>query len=148
MNWRNTESRAVHNSPNVGRNLQDHTHVGVAYHAHNMEDFDSELRADKLTLAVLNWVLFKKGYLTTLPVGCLAYIRTRPELSRPDIELLMGRLHPEAKIWFPGIDAGQGRLSRLPSDIDSSRKPRHGYAALRQVFRQAGDPAQLSLGAG
>ncbi|MGZ5867383.1 MAG: GMC family oxidoreductase [Xanthobacteraceae bacterium] len=100
--------KPVHASPNVGRNLQDHIHVGVAYRAHNMEDLDSELRADKLTLAVLNWVLFKRGYLTTLPVGCLAYIRTRPELSRPDIELLMGRLHPEAKIWFPGIKKSKG----------------------------------------
>jgi choline dehydrogenase len=100
--------KPVHDSPNVGHNLQDHIHVGVAYHAHGMEDMDSELRADKLTMAVLNWALFRKGYLTTLPVGCLAYIRTRPELARPDIELLMGRLHPEAKIWFPGIKKSKG----------------------------------------
>jgi choline dehydrogenase len=81
-----------------------------------MEDLDSELRADRLTLAVLNWALLRKGYLMTQPVGCLAYIRTRPELARPDIELLMGRFHPEAKIWFPGIREGRrGYLGCRPT---------------------------------
>jgi choline dehydrogenase-like flavoprotein len=94
--------KVQHDSPKVGANLQDHIHVGVAYNAVGLEDFDSQLRLDKLTFAVLNWALFKKGYLTQLPVGCLAYIHTRPELERPDIELLMGRLHPQAHIWFPG----------------------------------------------
>jgi choline dehydrogenase len=106
----------VHDSPNVGRNLQDHLHVGVGYNAHDLADLDSELRADRLTLAVLNWALFHNGYLMTQPVGCLAYIRTRPELARPDIELLMGRFHPEAKIWFPGIREGRrGYLGCRPT---------------------------------
>ena len=92
----------VHHSPNVGRNLQDHIHVGVAYTTDTMDDYDKEFRLDRLTVAVINWALFRKGYLTSLPVSCLAYIRTRPELERPDIEMLLGRVHPQARIWFPG----------------------------------------------
>jgi choline dehydrogenase len=102
--------KVQHDSPNVGRNLQDHIHVGVAYHAVGLEDFDKDLRFDRLAMAVINWALFKKGYLTTLPVGCLAYIHTRPELERPDIELLMGRLHPQAHIWFPGWRKAKGNF--------------------------------------
>ena len=102
--------KVQHDSPNVGRNLQDHIHVGVAYNAIGLEDFDKDLRFDRLAMSVINWALFKKGYLTTLPVGCLAYIHTRPELERPDIELLMGRLHPEAHIWFPGWRKAKGNF--------------------------------------
>jgi len=102
--------KVQHDSPNVGRNLQDHIHVGVAYNAVGLEEFDKELRFDKLAMAVINWALFKKGYLTRLPVGCLAYIHTRPELERPDIELLMGRLSPDAHIWFPGVRKAKGNF--------------------------------------
>ena len=100
--------KPVHDSPNVGRNLQDHIHVGVAYKTDTTSEFDNEFRLDRLTLAVINWALFRKGYLTTLPVSCLAYIKTRPELDRPDIEMLLGRVHPQARIWFPGYRAAVG----------------------------------------
>jgi choline dehydrogenase len=100
--------KPLHNSPNVGRNLQDHIHVGVAYHSETTREYDKELRLDRLTLAVINWALFRRGYLNTLPVSCLAYIRTRPELVQPDIEMLLGRVHPEARIWFPGFRSSKG----------------------------------------
>ncbi|NQV56232.1 MAG: choline dehydrogenase [Rhodospirillales bacterium] len=88
---------------NVGRNLQDHISVLVGYKALDLGQFDSELRLDRLTMAVLNWAFFRKGYLTTLPVGAISYVRTRPDLARPDIEFLMTRMAPDAHIWFPGF---------------------------------------------
>ncbi len=105
----------VHDAPDVGRHLQDHVHVGVGYQSPH--SFDAELRADRLTMAALNWLFFKRGHLATLPVACLAYIRTRPELSAPDIELLMNRVNPEAHVWFPGL-----------------RKPKGGYMGTRVVL--------------
>ncbi len=123
--------KVQHDSPHVGRNLQDHIHVGVAYDTDKMQSFDEELRLDKLTLAVLNWALFKKGHLTKLPVACLAYIRTRPELERPDIELLMGRVHPEAHIWFPGI-----------------RKPKGGYLGCRPTLLHPESRGNVTLRSG
>jgi choline dehydrogenase len=104
-------------APEVGGNLQDHIHAGVAYETEQMRSFDRELRADWLALAFVNWLLFARGYLTTLPVGCLAYIRTRQGLDRPDIELLMNRIAPDAHIWFPGI-----------------RKPRGGFMGCRAIL--------------
>ncbi|HUZ74771.1 MAG TPA: choline dehydrogenase [Stellaceae bacterium] len=98
----------VHDVAQVGRNLQDHLHVGIAYASVAMKSFDVELRADRLALAFMNWALFAKGYLATLPVACLAFIRTRPELDRPDIEFLMNRVAPDARIWFPGIRRRKG----------------------------------------
>ena len=98
----------VHDSPGVGRNLQDHFATGVGYHAPAFKHFDKEIRFDRLTLAVIQWALFRTGYLMTLPVSAISYIRTRPDLAQPDIELLMGRMRPDAQMWFPGFGKPTG----------------------------------------
>ncbi|MDB5410628.1 MAG: Choline dehydrogenase [Rhodospirillales bacterium] len=130
----------IHDSPAVGSNLQDHVHVGVAYATEQMKSFDNELRADRLTIAFFNWLLFAKGHLTTLPVGCLSYIRTRKELDRPDIELLMGRVAPDAHIWFPGIREPKGgylgtRVVMLHPESRGSVTLRSGDPAAKPVIR-------------
>ncbi len=107
--------KTLHDSPHVGRNLQDHVHVALSFHSDRTQALDNELRFDKLMLAALNWALFGRGYLTTLPLPCLGYIRSRPELARPDIELMMLRAHPNAHIWFPGFRKPKGNfLGCLP----------------------------------
>lgn len=93
----------VQDNAAVGQNLQDHVHVGVAYRSSQMQVYADQLRADRLALSAINWLAFRRGHLGTLPVACLAYIRTRPELAAPDIELLMNRIDPSARVWFPGI---------------------------------------------
>ncbi len=115
-------------APEVGGNLQDHVHVGVAYATGHMKSFDRELRADRLALAFLNWWLFARGHLTSLPVGCLAYLRTRDGLARPDIELLMNRVAPDAHIWFPGI-----------------RKPHGGFMGSRIILLHPESRGRVSL---
>ncbi len=107
----------VHDAPDVGRHLQDHVHTGVAYNSDAMAHFTRDLRADRLALAGLNWLLFKRGHLATLPVACIGYVKTRPELATPDLELLMNRINPESLIWFPGL-----------------RKPKRGYLGTRVVL--------------
>jgi choline dehydrogenase len=121
----------IHDSPAVGSNLQDHIHVGVAYATEQMKSFDNELRADRLTLAFFNWALFAKGHLTTLPVGCISYIRTRKELDRPDVEFLMGRVAPDAHIWFPGV-----------------RKPKGGYLGTRVIMLHPESRGTVTLRSG
>jgi choline dehydrogenase len=119
---------ALVDAPAVGANLQDHVHVGVAYATEQMKSFDRDLRADRLALAFLNWLLFYRGHLTTLPVGCLAYLRTGEGLDRPDIELLMNRVAPDAHIWFPGI-----------------RKPRGGMMGARIILLHPESRGRVSL---
>lgn len=95
--------KVVHDAAQVGRNMQDHVHVGVAYGSDQMRVFDSELRFDRLALGVVAWALFKRGHLTTMPFPGIAYFRSRPELERPDVELMLQRVDPQAQIWFPGV---------------------------------------------
>ncbi|MBT5177631.1 MAG: choline dehydrogenase [Rhodospirillaceae bacterium] len=98
----------VHDAASVGQNLQDHFSVLVGYAARGLEEYANQLRLDQLTMAVLNWAIFGKGYLTTLPVGAISYVRTQPHLSAPDIEFLMTRMAPDAQIWVPGITKPKG----------------------------------------
>jgi choline dehydrogenase len=145
----------VVDAPEVGANLQDHVHVGVAYATEEMRSFDRELRADRLTIAFFAWFLFARGHLATLPVASLAYLRTRDGLAAPDIELLMNRVAPDAHIWFPGIRAPRGgymgcriillhpesRGSVSLKDGDPASKPviRHNYLAVERDRRTLRD---------
>jgi choline dehydrogenase len=70
--------------PGVGQNLQDHALVGVEYQCneniglHKADNFKN----------ILHYLVFKKGPLTSNVAEAGAFIKTRPELELPDIELV------------------------------------------------------------
>jgi choline dehydrogenase len=109
--------KVVHDAPDVGRNLEDHISVLLGYRSDAMAHHANDFRFDKLAMAALRWMAFSSGPLATLPVACLAYIRTRPELVAPDIELLMNRIDPLMEVWFPGF-----------------RKPKEGFLGCRVIL--------------
>ena len=70
--------------PGVGQNLQDHLASGVQYHC-----------TQPITLAnaekmgnILNFMLFKKGPLTSNVAEVAGFIKTKPDLPAPDLEIL------------------------------------------------------------
>ena len=70
--------------PGVGRNLQDHPVAGVANHCTkpvSLADAGS-------VLDVLQYLVFRKGPLTSNIAEAGGFVRTRPELPAPDIQLL------------------------------------------------------------
>jgi choline dehydrogenase len=70
--------------PGVGQNLQDHPAVGVTYRCRQPITLE---RAEKMS-NILKYLLLKKGPLTSNAAEALAFIRTRPNLPRPDVELI------------------------------------------------------------
>ena len=98
----------AHDLPGVGRNLQDHAGVGVDHACTQPVAFESQLRADRLTVSVLRWAFLGTGPAASMPVICNGFIRTRPELDRPDIQTLFTASSPLAKVWFPGVRKGIG----------------------------------------
>ncbi len=70
--------------PGVGQNLQDHLATGVMYHCTQPITLAS---AEKLG-NILNFLLFKKGPLTSNVAESAAFLKTRPDLMVPDIELI------------------------------------------------------------
>ena len=94
--------------PGVGRNLQDHASIAVIYDASGPFTFDNELRFDRMMLSVARWYLFGTGVVADLPVGAQGFIRTRDDLDRPDLQLLISPVAMDAKVWFPGWRAPRG----------------------------------------
>ena len=100
----------VHDLPGVGRNLQDHASVGTMYAAKGAIAFDSQLRMDRLMLAVMQWRLFGAGPVAALPVSAQGFYRTRPELEWPDVQFLVTPVSMAARPWFPLWRKGVGHF--------------------------------------
>src|SRR5690606_10945769 len=67
----------------------------------------NELRFDRLTLSVMQWALRGKGRIANMPVTANGFIKTRPELERPDAQCLFQPTSILARPWFPGVRAPQ-----------------------------------------
>ena len=93
----------VHDLPGVGRNLQDHPSIGLVAAADREVTLTNELRFDRLTLSVLEWALTGKGRIANMPVVANGWIKTRPELERPDAQCLFQPTSIFARPWFPGV---------------------------------------------
>lgn len=96
--------------PGVGRNLQDHGSIALLYEASGPFTFDRALRADRFGLSLLQWQLFGTGVPAGLPVGAQGFIRTRPDLERPDDQILISPVAMDARVWFPGIRKRRGDI--------------------------------------
>ncbi|MEM8887912.1 MAG: GMC family oxidoreductase N-terminal domain-containing protein [Bacteroidota bacterium] len=73
-----------HKLPGVGKNLQDHLILGMGILARPK---GSSLNTQETLKNYLKYLLFKKGPLASGPLEANAFIRTRPELDRPDLQL-------------------------------------------------------------
>jgi choline dehydrogenase len=102
--------RVVHDLPGVGANLQEHQSIGMMYQARGPITFDARLRADRLALDVLRWMLFRTGPIAGLPVSAQGFVRTSPELNKPDLQMLVSPVSMLARPWFPGWRAGAGHV--------------------------------------
>jgi choline dehydrogenase len=93
----------VHDSPGVGRNLQEHPTASLEWNATQPVTFLNELRWDKLAFSALRWALFGTGTATYQVNSCNVVIKTRPELDRPDMQIMVNPIRFDAQTWFPGI---------------------------------------------
>ena len=104
------ELRALEITPvldrqDVGRNLQEHANAVITFEINAPLSIVDELRWDRLTLSTLRWAAFGTGVVSAMPTQCVCFIKTRGESERPDIELLLSPVLPEAGPWFPGVKA-------------------------------------------
>ncbi len=91
--------------PGVGRNLIEHPRMPMNFLATQPVTFARELRFDRAVVSVLRWALFGNGpFATQISSGTLL-LKSRPELDRPDIQLLCNPISLDARLWFPGVVA-------------------------------------------
>lgn len=89
--------------PGVGSNLQDHPLVPMGFRGKRPFSLSAKLRADKVALSALQWMLTGKGMMGTQPLTTIAYYKSRTELECPDLEGIMMPTSLNAHVWFPGI---------------------------------------------
>lgn len=95
--------KVLQDLPGVGENLQEHPNLLNIYRANGKLGLSNHLRLDRATLAVMRWYLFGKGPFTTAGTMANIFLRTRPELERPDVQIITMPIHQHAELWFPGI---------------------------------------------
>lgn len=76
-------------APEVGRNLQEHASVQTSYFV-DIATYNIQVGATRMPLNLLQYLLFRKGVMTTTPVEAMAYLRSRADLAEPDIKLQFG----------------------------------------------------------
>jgi choline dehydrogenase len=96
----------VHDAPQVGERLQDHFYVRTFWRCSKAITLNDDMMSSWRKARIgLDYLLFKKGPLTVSAGHAAAFVRTRPELTRPDAQLYFinfsslkrgGFLHPHS----------------------------------------------------
>lgn len=158
---------AVHSDlPGVGGNLAEHPRMMLMYKASQPVTFINQLRFDRATLSAMQWAFLGKGAFANQICSGTVLLRTRPELQRPDIQLLCNPVRFDAGLWFPGLvppkehsfyitvcllhARSRGRVSLRSADPAQAPKIelklfsapedfetlRNGLRAAREIYRQ------------
>lgn len=95
--------KAACDLPGVGKNLQEHILTFVQFKTKGPVTFMKELRWDKLALGTLQWMAFKTGPMANQPLTALGFVKSLPDLERPDLEIFCNPVRLDADVWFPII---------------------------------------------
>jgi 4-pyridoxate dehydrogenase len=85
----------------VGSNLQDHLGAYMSYRRKLPGAFHREMRFDRMAASMIRAYLFGSGPGTVVPGGLHAFIKTRPELTVPDIEFMFRGTAAKPQLWLP-----------------------------------------------
>jgi len=110
----------AHDLPGVGQNMQDHVAARVTYACTQPITYYSLRRPDRACLAVARTLMFGDGPGSQIPFMAGAFLRTRPELERPDIQM----------IFVPGLP-----VAKLAAAFRAGPEDRHGFSAFLCVLR-------------
>jgi len=87
----------------VGANLSEHLRAGLQFATREPVSFLRELRADRVAVSVIRWMLFGTGPFALQVSSCNVVIRTDDKLRQPDIQLMCNPVRMDAKVWWPLI---------------------------------------------
>lgn len=93
--------KARHDLEGVGENLQEHPNMLNIYRARGKLGLARHLRLDRATWAVVRWALSGAGPFANAGTMANIFMRTRPELERPDVQIIAMPIHQHADLWFP-----------------------------------------------
>src|SRR3984957_13999390 len=153
--------------PGVGKNLQDHISASIDYGRKAPGTLPRAMRFDRIVPALANAYWRGQGIATELPTGQMAFLKSRPEVALPDVELIFNAAPMTAAPYFwpfraPYADSyacravvlrpeSRGRVELISADprqpprirqnflaTDNDRKTlRTGLRMVRDICRQA-----------
>jgi choline dehydrogenase-like flavoprotein len=77
----------VHDLPGVGKNYHDHLDIRTVHQALSPWTYDGYDKFVPLVRQGLEYLLFRRGMASSSPCQAAAFVKSRPELERPDISL-------------------------------------------------------------
>jgi choline dehydrogenase len=94
--------------PEVGRNLMEHPITVVSMSAARPTTLLRHLRMDRATAWTLRWMLAGSGLFASSGITGNIFLRTRPELERPDLQFIMANARSVGtELWWPWNRKGQ-----------------------------------------
>ena len=79
----------VHDLPGVGQNLREHRMFVTQFRLRQPLSLNGEFGGWRLGRNVLRYLLARRGLMATGSHDVVAFLRSEPELDRPDVELVM-----------------------------------------------------------
>ncbi len=127
--------------PGVGKNLIEHPFMFVGWNL-RPGAFRSELRLDRATLWVLRWALFGSGLFATNGAAGNLFIRTDPNLDRPDMQFtcMSGEVGAR-ELWLPLV--GKEPPHTLGAGLSMIKQDSRGELRLRSA--DAHDAPRISF---
>lgn len=92
-----------HNLSGVGQNLCDHPSVVMDFERLPPSHFHKRIRYDRIALSMLQSHFFGKGFASQQPAQAMAFVKSRPEVATPDVQIFCRAGLANVKPWFPLI---------------------------------------------
>jgi 4-pyridoxate dehydrogenase len=86
--------------PGVGQNLQDHISAQITYARQEPGPFHRAMRLDRIVPALADAYFNGEGIASELPTGRLAFLKSRPDVALPDVELIFNAAPMTAYPYF------------------------------------------------
>jgi 4-pyridoxate dehydrogenase len=86
--------------PGVGQNLQDHVSVTVAYGRREPGPLHAKMRADRIAVELGRAYLRGEGIAADWPGGVMAFLKSSPGVTLPDVQLLFAAAPMTAHAYF------------------------------------------------
>ncbi len=147
----------AHDLPGVGENLHDHLHIGLQFETPFPVAYNAYLAPHRMLRIGAEWFLFKRGLAAKPVLQTGAFLRSQPELTRPDTQFhffpvlmkdgapVKGR-HGYKVIAEPSRPLSRGALRLRSSDPADAPAIDPGYLshdadriAMRRAFEMAMD---------
>ena len=101
-----------HHLPGVGAGLQDHPAVGIQMRTRDCTSYGLSLKAmPRVVWNLLEYALFRRGPLGSNLFEATGFVRTRPDLDRPDCQLVFMPAHRNPSGFPIPIGHGYGILA-------------------------------------